>query len=46
MFDLFAALKPRIVDPNKSLVRGFVGFTARLIEACGKDIKPHSKTLI
>jgi hypothetical protein len=44
--DLITALKSRINDPNKSLCKMFISFTAHLIESVGKDIRIHSKVLI
>lgn len=44
--DLITALKGRINDPNKSLCKLFISFTAHLVESTGKDIRMHSRVLI
>jgi len=46
LIDLITALKSRINDPNKSLCKLFISFTAHLVESAGKDIRMHSKVLI
>ena len=46
LHDLVNALKARLSDPNKALVRSFIGFVAKFTGALGKDIHRYSKTLI
>jgi cytoskeleton-associated protein 5 len=46
LHDLVACLKQRLNDPNKSLARGFITFVGKFVEACGKDVKQYSKTLL
>lgn len=46
LLDFWPILKARIIDSNKSIVRGFVPFTAKFFEAAGKDIKMHAKDLV
>lgn len=43
LYDLIAALKARLSDSNKSIVRGYIGFVGKFAEACGKDIKNQAK---
>ena len=46
LHDLVNALKSRLSDPNKALVKSFIGFISKLTGALGKDIQRYSKTLI
>lgn len=44
--ELVNALKSRLADPNKALVKGFINFVGKLTVALGKDIQRYSKTLV
>ena len=46
LYDFISVLKSKINDPNKTLVKIFITFAGRFVEACGKDIKNHCKPIL
>ena len=46
LHDLVGALRARLSDPNKSLVRGFIVFIGKFATALGSHIKNFAKVLI
>ncbi|EAR97553.2 hypothetical protein TTHERM_00439010 (macronuclear) [Tetrahymena thermophila SB210] len=46
LFDLLAALKQTLQESNKGVQRQAFNFVGRFAEACGKDLRPHSKNLL
>ncbi|KAL4446462.1 hypothetical protein ABPG74_001203 [Tetrahymena malaccensis] len=46
LFDLLAALKQTLQESNKGVQRQAFNFIGRFAEACGKDLRPHSKNLL
>ncbi len=46
LYDLIAAMKPRLTDPNKGVARAYINFCGKLVEAIGKDFKPQAKIIL
>ena len=46
LHDLVGALKVRLSDPNKSLVRGFIAFVGKFATALGPNTKIFTKVLL
>lgn len=46
LYDLINAIKARLSDSNKSVVRMYLGFVGTFAKACGTPIKTHAKLLI
>lgn len=44
--DLFATLKNNLREANPANLRAFIAFSGKFAEACGRDLRPHSKVLL
>jgi len=43
---LISTLKGNLKESNTGNLRCFIAFSGKFAEACGRDLRPHAKTLL